>query len=82
MVMRSRIIRQECGMRDAQRALEVTHIGKKTLGRPWCKLEDNIKIGLTEYGGVHYIHLAPSGSGREQALGCENMIIRIRIRIP
>jgi hypothetical protein len=34
MVMRSRIIRQECGMRDAQRALEVKHEGKKTLGIP------------------------------------------------
>jgi len=79
MVMRSRIIRQECGMRDAQRALEVKHKGKKTLGRTWCKLEDNIKMGLTDFLVRIYIHLAPFGSGREQALGCENMIIKIRI---
>jgi hypothetical protein len=31
-------------------------------------------MGLTEYGGVHYIHLALSGSEREQASGCENII--------
>jgi hypothetical protein len=37
MVMRSKIIRQEYGMRDAQRALEVKPEGKKTFGRPWRK---------------------------------------------
>jgi hypothetical protein len=40
-------------MRDTQRALGVKPEGKKTFGRPWRKWEDNIKMGLTEYEGVH-----------------------------
>jgi hypothetical protein len=40
-------------MRDAQEALEVKPEGKKTIGRLWPKWEDNIKMGLTVYVGVH-----------------------------
>jgi hypothetical protein len=57
MVMRLRIIRREClemyRMRDAQKNLEVKPEGKKTLGRLWRNLDDNIKRVLTEYEGVH-----------------------------
>jgi len=40
-------------MRNAQGALELKPEKKKTLERLWRKWEDNIKMGLTEYVGVH-----------------------------
>jgi len=47
--------------RGAHRVLVVYLEGKKLLGRPWCRLEDDVKICLQEVGWGYC--LDGSGSG-------------------
>jgi hypothetical protein len=62
---------------NANRALLVGRPeGKRTLGRPWCKWEDDIKVELRElgWGGMDWIHLA---QGRDQRLALVNFVMKI-----
>ena len=45
--------------------------GRRPLGRPWCRWEDNIKMNLQEVGcgGVEWIELA---QGRDRWLALVN----------
>jgi hypothetical protein len=47
-------------MKSTSRILIRKHEGKNLLGRPRCRWDNNIKMGLTEIGceGVDWIHLA------------------------
>jgi hypothetical protein len=52
--------------------------GKRPLGRPRCKLVDNIKIDLREIGwyGMDWIHLAQD---RDQRMALVNAVINLRL---
>jgi hypothetical protein len=52
--------------------------GKRTLGRPWRRLEDNIRMDPREIGkkGVDLIHLAQD---RYQSRAVVNTVVSLRI---
>jgi hypothetical protein len=52
--------------------------GKRPLGRPRCRWEDNIKMDLqeVEYGGMEWIELAQD---RDKWLALVNAVINLRV---
>jgi transposase len=52
--------------------------GKKPLGRPRCRWEDNVKLGLREMGidGANWIQLARD---RVQWQACGNTVMNLRV---
>jgi hypothetical protein len=64
--------------RGVYRVLVVRPEGKRPLGRPRCRWEDNIKMGLMEIGidGVNWIQLAQD---RVQWRACVNMVMNLWI---
>jgi hypothetical protein len=52
--------------------------GKTSLGKPRCRLEDNIKMDLRDirWGGVDWIHLAQD---RDQWRALVNMVMSRRV---
>jgi hypothetical protein len=52
--------------------------GKRSLGRPRCRSEDNIKMDLREIriDGANWIHLAED---RVQWQACVNMVVNLRV---
>jgi hypothetical protein len=65
-------------MRGAYNILVGKPEGRRPLGRPRCRWEDNIKMNLDEigYGDVDWIHLAQDRD-RWQALLNTVMILRV-----
>jgi hypothetical protein len=64
--------------RGAYRVLIGRPEGKRPLGRPRCRWEDNIKMGLGEIGinGANWIRLAQD---RVQWLGFVNTVMNLRV---
>jgi hypothetical protein len=64
--------------RDAYRVLVGKHEGKRQLGKPRARWEDNIKIDLTEisWEGVDWIDLAVN---RDKCWGAVNKVIKFRV---
>jgi hypothetical protein len=54
------------------------HEGKRPLGRPWCRWEDNIKMDLQEVGcgGMDWIELAQD---RDKWRAIVNAVMNIRV---
>ena len=52
--------------------------GNRPLGRPRCRWEDNIKMGLQEVGcmGMDWIELAQN---REKWWACVNVVLNLRV---
>jgi len=52
--------------------------GKRPLGRPRCRWEDNIKNDLQEvgYGGMDWIELA---QGRDRWQACVNAVMNLHV---
>jgi hypothetical protein len=64
--------------RNAYKILVGKQEGKRPLGRPRRKWEDNIKMGLREirWGGIDWIDLAQD---RDQWRALVNMIMNLRV---
>jgi hypothetical protein len=62
--------------RDVYRVLVGRPKGKRPLGRPRCRWEDNIKMDLREIGinGANWIQLAED---RVQWQACVNMVMNL-----
>jgi hypothetical protein len=65
-------------MRNACKILVGKPERKRLLGRPKCRLVDNIKVDLREIklGGVDYIHLAQD---RDQWMALVNTVTNLRV---
>jgi len=65
-------------MRGAYTVLAVKSEGKRPLGRPRCRWEDNIKMDLQEVGcgGVDWVHLAQE---RERWRALVNAVMNLRV---
>jgi hypothetical protein len=52
--------------------------GRRPLGRPRCRWEDNIKVDLREigFGGVDWIHLAQD---RDRWWALVNMVMNLQV---
>jgi hypothetical protein len=66
------------GKRNAYRILVVKLEGKRPLGRPRRRWEDNIRIDLREigWGGMDWIDLAQN---RDQWKALVNMVMNLRV---
>jgi hypothetical protein len=66
------------GGRDAYRVLVGRPEGKRPLGRPRCKWEDNVKMNLGEIGidGANWIRLAQD---RGQWRAFVNTVMNLRV---
>jgi hypothetical protein len=64
--------------RGANRALEDKHEGRRPLGRPRRRWEDNIKMDLREvgWGGINWINLAQD---RDRWRGDVNTVMNLRV---
>jgi hypothetical protein len=64
--------------RNAHRILVGKPEGKRPLGRPRCRWEDNIKMDLREigWGGVNWIHLTQY---RDQWRSLVNTVMNLRV---
>jgi hypothetical protein len=66
------------GKRDAYRILVGKPEGKRPMGRPRCRLVDNIKMDLSEIGwdGMDWIDL---GQDRDLWRGLVNTVMNLRV---
>jgi len=66
------------GMKNAYSILVGKHGGKRLLGRPSCRWEDNFRMDLRVMGweGVDWIYVA---SNRDQWLALVNTIINLQV---
>jgi hypothetical protein len=65
-------------VRGAYNILVLKSEGRRPLGRPWCRWEDNIKMDLggIGFGDVDWIHLAQD---RDRWRALVNMVMNLRV---
>ena len=71
-------VARTAGRRDAYKILVGKSEGRKPLGKPWCILEDNIKMVLREGGwdGIDWIDVAQD---RDRLLALVNLVMNLGV---